>query len=126
ESTSTTRVATSSVVTLPKQTKKATSTTATPPKKTTTSTASSSVVSQPATQYDLGVLAHAISDAVNQERAKRGLAALSWNQPLANIAEAHSQNQAKDNVVITNTDLLCQYPLIRHDEFDTGFNLKDR
>jgi uncharacterized protein YkwD len=76
--------------------------------------------------YDLERLANKIQELINNERVQAGLSALAWDEQLAQLAADHSQDQARDNQEITNPNLLCHYPLIRHEGFSFGFTLKDR
>lgn len=76
--------------------------------------------------YDIAAIERAAFDAVNAERAKNGLNILQWNDRLADVARAHSRDQAGDNVKITEPDVACLYPYIRHEGFATGFRVGDR
>lgn len=76
--------------------------------------------------YDVAALERATFDAVNLERQKNGLSVLQWNDQLADVARAHSSDQAGDNVKITDPDVPCLYPYIRHEGFVTGFKVGER
>lgn len=80
----------------------------------------------PKPSYDLKILSFKIHDLINQERNKYGANPLLWNEKLTQTAALHSQDQAKDNIQLTNPDFLCHYPIIRHEGFSFGFYLKDR
>lgn len=80
----------------------------------------------PRPTYDISAIEHATFDAVNAERVKNGLNSVIWNEQLANVARAHSSDQAGDNVKITNPDVACLYPYIRHEGFVAGFKVGDR
>ncbi len=76
--------------------------------------------------YDLEQLALNIHNLINQKRREAGLGELAPDKTLAKTAVDHGLDQAKDNVELTNPDLLCSYPLIRHEGFSFGFTLKER
>jgi uncharacterized protein YkwD len=71
-------------------------------------------------------IARDIHIAINQTRTKNNLNALEWNEELARVALSHSFDQSQDNEHLTDPNLLCQYPTIRHEGFDTGFGVRDR
>jgi uncharacterized protein YkwD len=71
-------------------------------------------------------LALRVHDAVNAVRREMGLSTLRWNGGLANVALSHSHDQARDNVALTDPKLLCQFPVIRHEGFLSGFTVRDR
>lgn len=79
-----------------------------------------------ATEVQPAELALRIHDAVNAVRREMGLSALQWNNALANVALSHSHDQARDNVDLTDPRLLCQFPVIRHEGFLSGFTVRDR
>jgi len=81
---------------------------------------------EPKPSYDEAVLAQKIHDLVNNERAKAGLAPLVWDWQIAQVAFLHSADQARDNQELTDPDILCNYPLIRHEGFLFGYSLKER
>ncbi len=72
---------------------------------------------------DSQVLASAIHDLVNEERAKNGLAALQWDEALADIAYAHSMDMAKrdyfDHISPEGDDFADRYE-------KAGYNLETR
>ena len=76
--------------------------------------------------YDLAAIEQATFDMVNLERQKQGLGILRWNEQVATVARAHSSDQAGDNEVITNPDVACLYPFIRHEGFVFGFKSGER
>lgn len=81
----------------------------------------------PKPAYDLSGLAKLIYGAVNVERAESGgLPLLVWDDAIANVARAHSEDQARDNIALTNPDLPCAYPFIRHEGFLRGLFVGDR
>lgn len=80
----------------------------------------------PRPTYDIAAIERATFDAVNGERIRNGLGAVRWNNQLADVARAHSSDQANDNVKITNPDVGCLYPYIRHEGFVSGFKVGDR
>lgn len=80
----------------------------------------------PRPAYDIAMIERATFDAVNAERQKNGLSILQWNDQLADVARAHSSDQAGDNVKITNPDVSCLYPYIRHEGFVAGFRVGER
>jgi uncharacterized protein YkwD len=67
-----------------------------------------------------------IHNLINRERATEGLSALNWNSEVAKTARKHSQNLAKENVTLTRTNTLCNYPLIHHEGITDGIYQKDR
>lgn len=71
-------------------------------------------------------LALAIQEGVNRQRINNGLTPLNWDQALSEIARGHSKDQAQDNIILTKPDLLCHYPIIRHEGKIFGFSLRDR
>jgi len=71
-------------------------------------------------------LALRIHDAVNAVRRERGIPMLEWSSELAHVALSHSHDQARDNVQLTDPKLLCQFPVIRHEGFLSGFTVRDR
>jgi uncharacterized protein YkwD len=103
---------------------RATSTIVEPPARPTTTGETYRTDPRPA--YDTVAIERATFDAVNAERQKNGLYALRWNDRLADVARAHSSDQAGDNAVITNPDVACPYPYIRHEGFVAGFKVGDR
>lgn len=76
--------------------------------------------------YNLMELESAAFDVVNREREENGLRALVWSDAVAAVARAHSADQAKDNVTVTDPDVACVYPLIRHEGFVSGFGSGNR
>lgn len=80
----------------------------------------------PKPTYDLAAIERLAFDAVNAERQKNGLNALTWNDRIAAVARAHSADQATDNGVITDPNVACLYPFIRHEGFVTGLKVGDR
>jgi len=79
------------------------------------------LLSRPA--YDFSILALSVHNLVNQKRREAGLSEIIWDESIAKIAIEHGLDQARDNTETTNPDLLCQYPLIRHEGFSFGFTL---
>ncbi len=63
---------------------------------------------------------------VNDERASDGLSKLIWNDAVAAVARAHSENLAKENAPLTERDLLCYVPFAHHEGFDFGSYHHDR
>ncbi len=80
----------------------------------------------PRPAYDFNILALNVHNLINQKRREAGLSELIWDEFIAKIAIEHGLDQARDNTETTNPDLLCQYPLIRHEGFSFGFTLGDR
>jgi len=80
----------------------------------------------PRPNYDFNTLALSVHNLVNQKRREAGLNEIMWDEAIARIAIEHGLDQARDNTETTNPDLLCQYPLIRHEGFSFGFTLGDR
>lgn len=76
--------------------------------------------------YDMQMIERSVFDAVNNERQKNGLGILQWDERLADVARAHSNDQAMDNKKIVNADVACLYPYIRHEGFINGFRIGDR
>lgn len=76
--------------------------------------------------YDMTAIERTTFDMVNAERQKNGLRALIWNDQVAAVARAHSADQAGDNTAITDPDVACLYPFIRHEGFVAGFKAGDR
>lgn len=81
---------------------------------------------RPRPDYDLAALAHAVQDGVNAARRATGLSELLWDGAIAEVARRHSEDQAKDNAELTDSNLLCAYPLIRHENFSGAFKVGDR
>jgi uncharacterized protein YkwD len=71
-------------------------------------------------------IARDVHIAINQIRTKNNLNALDWDDELAQVARSHSLDQSRDNRNLTDPSLLCQYPTIRHEGFETGFGVRDR
>lgn len=71
-------------------------------------------------------IARDIHIAINQIRTKNNLNALAWDDELSEVALSHSLDQSRDNQRLTDPSLLCQYPTIRHEGFETGFGVRDR
>jgi len=67
-----------------------------------------------------------IHNLINIERNKEGLASLSWNEDLAQVAREHSENLARENIDLTKTKLTCDFPFIHHEGFDFGLYHSDR
>ena len=67
-----------------------------------------------------------IHQAINFQRTNAGLSPLNWNDSLAEVARRHSEDQAEDNLILTQPDYLCHYPLIRHEGKVFGLSLGDR
>lgn len=76
--------------------------------------------------YDLRAFEKRIQEVVSEERARFALPPLLWDENIAELARLHSISQAKDNIEITRRDAFCHYPIIRHEGFDFGYNLKER
>lgn len=76
--------------------------------------------------YSLDRIALLVQEYVNKERWSNGLAILIWDDSLARVAELHSLDQATDNGEITNPDIYCHYPMIRHEGIRGGYSLSDR
>ncbi len=77
-------------------------------------------------RYDLVNIANLIHADVNQQRINNGLPALIWDDTLSDMARLHSEDQAQDNIEITNPNILCQYPEIRHEGIRGGYSVTDR
>ncbi len=77
-------------------------------------------------RYDLNLIGRNVQVLINVERAKVGLGELIWDGGVAEVARLHSADQAEDNVLITNPDVLCHYPLIRHEGIRGGYSMVDR
>lgn len=87
----------------------------------------SAYVILPKPGYNLTSIAKLIHGAVNAQRAaSANLPLLVWDDALANVARAHSEDQARDNIALTNPDLLCAYPFIRHEGLVFGLTVGDR
>jgi len=80
----------------------------------------------PRPAYDFNALALSVHSLVNQRRREAGLNEIMWDGNLAKISIEHGIDQARDNIETTNPNLLCQYPLIRHEGFSFGFTLGER
>ncbi len=63
---------------------------------------------------------------VNSERTSENLPVLLWNDAVAAVARAHSENLAKENELLTERDLLCYVPFAHHEGFDFGTYHSDR
>lgn len=82
---------------------------------------------EPKPNYDLSQLAMLVFDKINYERKIRGLRELTFNLQLSQIAQAHSEDQANDNLWSTDIDKPCSYIFIRHEgSGNTNFSLGDR
>lgn len=77
-------------------------------------------------EFEPESLAREIHKRVNMIREEEGLDELAWDGRLADVALAHSREQARDNEVVTSKEYVCQYPLIRHEGFEDGFLVRDR
>ncbi len=81
----------------------------------------------PRPAYDLKKMAKDIQNLINDQRADYGLNPIYWDDDLAEAAQEHSDDQARDNVETTDPDSPCHYPLIRHEGMTpAGYSLKDR
>lgn len=80
----------------------------------------------PRPQYDASIIASEIFTRINQKRQKTGAQQLTWSNPAAIVAKLHSENQAEDNTIITDSNAICTYPFIRHEGFDFGFTVGER
>lgn len=80
----------------------------------------------PRPAYNITHLEMMIHETINWKRAENGVPPLLWDDGVASVSRRHSENQAKDNEVLTNPDLSCHYPVIRHDGFEFGFKVGDR
>jgi len=65
-------------------------------------------------------------DLVNQERQKYNLPPLKWNANIAAVAREQSQYLAQEDQKLTNPQLLCNYPLIHHENFQDGLYQNNR
>ena len=83
-------------------------------------------VSVDSPEINIQKLAADTQEAINLQRVNAGLAPLFWNESLAEIARRHSEDQATDNLLLTQPDHICHYPLIRHEGKVFGFSLGDR
>lgn len=81
---------------------------------------------KPRPVYSLKEMAAKIHDLINQERAAAGFSPLGWDDALSEVAARHSRDQATDNIELTDPEKLCNYPIIRHEGFVSGFTLKER
>ena len=82
---------------------------------------------EPRPDYDLARLATFIHDKINEERAQNKLGQLTYNLQLSQVAKAHSEDQAHDNLWSTDPDKPCSYIFIRHQgSGDINFSLGDR
>lgn len=79
-----------------------------------------------ALDYDLTLLERSVQVLINEERKKFGAGELVWNAVIADVARAHSADQAADNGALTNPDVLCHYPLIRHEGIRGEYMMSDR
>lgn len=92
-----------------------------------TSTDLSKYVLAPKPDYDLKKLANEVQNLVNDKRVEIGLSPVYWDEELAGVAEEHSQDQARDNIQLTDSVLVCHYPIIRHEGLTVlGYSLKER
>ncbi len=82
----------------------------------------------PPPSYDLNAIARAIHDRINQARVSNGLTPLAWSESVTIVAADHNFEQAYDNAEFIDTRFACEYPIIRHESFDTsrGYNVSDR
>lgn len=81
---------------------------------------------RPRPAYDLAAIAKSVQSGLNAERRARGLGELVWDERVAEVARLHSEDQARDNTELTNPNLLCAYPAIRHENFSGQFKVGDR
>src|SRR3989339_379827 len=63
---------------------------------------------------------------INEERRKRGLQFLKWNNDLAVTARRHSNNLSLENSKFTGFGVSCDYPLIHHEGFYGGIYNSER
>jgi len=78
------------------------------------------------TEYDLDSLSKKVQEAINEEREKNGVPKVIWHDNLAYVARLHSEDQAEDNIRITDADKPCAYPMIRHEGDDRGLTVLER
>lgn len=81
---------------------------------------------RPKPNWLLESLGSKIFTAINEVRQKNGLGMLTWSDPTAQTARLHSEDQAEDNLEITDPDAICTFPLIRHEGFKSGFDAGER
>ncbi len=81
----------------------------------------------PKPTYDLKKLAKDVQNLVNEKRQEFNLNPVYWDEEISFVAEEHSKDQARDNSQLTNPDIVCHYPIIRHEGFTSaGYSLKER
>ncbi len=99
---------------------------ATPPAPPTTPPERTGNAIDPKPAYNLDRIGMLVQEYVNKERWSNGLAILIWDDSLARTALLHSLDQAADNGEITNSNIHCHYPMIRHEGIRGGYSLSDR
>lgn len=80
----------------------------------------------PRPAYDATLIGQQIAEGIVAERRAAGLSALSWNGGVAEAAQAHTDEQTRDNLTITPQDKPCAYPFIHHEGRTFGLHLSDR
>jgi uncharacterized protein YkwD len=75
---------------------------------------------------DLGIIEQALHKMVNEQRAANGLQPLKWNDELAAVAREHSQDQARENLSLTDFNKICNYAIIHHEGLKFGLMPVDR
>ena len=75
---------------------------------------------------DLSFIEQRIHVLINQQRASNSLPVLKWNNDIAAVAREHSDNQATDNLQLTQLEKICSYAMIHHEGLIFGLMPADR
>ncbi len=89
-------------------------------------TNATAIAIQPQPAYNLTKMALDIHSLVNRQRLAQGLDALSYNPDIADVAQLHSNDLARENEPLTDPSLYCPRPFIHHEGFDFGLYETDR
>jgi hypothetical protein len=76
--------------------------------------------------YKITSLEEKIFNLVNAEREKAGLSGLILNKNISQVAREHSSNLADENILLTDFDKACDYPIIHHEGFIFGAYSQNR
>ena len=76
--------------------------------------------------YELASLEDKIFNLVNAERKKNGLPGLVLNKSMSQVAREHSRNLADENLLQTDFNKACDYPIIHHEGFVFGAYSQNR
>ncbi|MBD3247802.1 hypothetical protein GF382_00755 [Candidatus Falkowbacteria bacterium] len=77
-------------------------------------------------RFDLSAMEKQVHDLINIERKNNGLSELVWDDRLADVARLQSTDLADENEGITSIDLVCDYPMIHHENTANGIYVGER